>query len=459
MQSYLDSPQYQALLAQALRGGPASQYPGQALANAGSQIVNALALKNYEGKQQAREGDYSRAIANALAPQPVDSVAVTPQITGPGQVEQRDLAGAYSQPTEKDLLTKLLGSGNADVTKDFAPLAVQSQMQAQALANQPIRPIERAQLAGQRRTSEAQLANLLADNARQDRLADPKYKAEVARAEADATVADRIKVAQAGRPVYPGQSGPFGGTGIDAQVMNILIKGDPASPEFAAAYAKAAEPKMQYDPQTGQITPIVPDMTPYRKPIAAGGGQQAPAPVGAPSASGAPQAQAAPGTPTVGGPIQVGAPRLNEFQQKVGGLYTVAKGAAPIIDKYENAGIGSSGIYGKVGGALSGGYLGSDEYKQLQQAGDQLVQSYLYSVSGAQAPEPEVARWRSIALPQPTDPEAVKANKRKTRAAMMTAMERNAKLGKPGAAQIDPQTGELIGEGSGDGWKVERAQQ
>lgn len=153
MKSYLDSPEYQMMLAQILKGGPQSQYPGQAVANAGAQMVNALALKNYEGKQQAKEADYSKALASALAPQQVMNQegqdmqlpGGSPQATG----------SMMQSPDSNQILAKLLGSGNADVTRDFAPMAVQSQMQAQALANQPMTPYQQANLGQQASNAQA----------------------------------------------------------------------------------------------------------------------------------------------------------------------------------------------------------------------------------------------------------------------------------------------------------------
>jgi len=75
--------------------------------------------------------------------------------------------------------------------------------------------------------------------------------------------------------------GPFGGTGMDAQTMNLLLQGNPNSPEYLAAYNHYAAPKMSYN-ASGQLITITPDMSAFRPPAGRsgaaqpGGGQPAP---------------------------------------------------------------------------------------------------------------------------------------------------------------------------------------
>lgn len=70
------------------------------------------------------------------------------------------------------------------------------------------------------------------------------------------------------------QSGPFAGTGMDAQSYNIVLSGDPNSAEYRAAYAQLAQPKVTIDPNTMAQTVIRPDMSWARQP----GGTQLPPP-------------------------------------------------------------------------------------------------------------------------------------------------------------------------------------
>ena len=135
MQSYDQNPTLRLIMQQMLQnnqGGP--QYPGQAIANTGAQLANALMLRNEIKKGEKRDANYASDIAAARGPQPVDSVAITPAIkrsiydaegnvlseapSGQRQIEERYSSGQYDQPTEKDLLSKLLSTGNPDVTRD-----------------------------------------------------------------------------------------------------------------------------------------------------------------------------------------------------------------------------------------------------------------------------------------------------------------------------------------------------
>jgi hypothetical protein len=60
--------------------------------------------------------------------------------------------------------------------------------------------------------------------------------------------------------------GPFEGNAMDAQASNILLTGDPASPEYAAAYAHLAQPKVTIDPQTNRAVIVSPDLSWAAKP-------------------------------------------------------------------------------------------------------------------------------------------------------------------------------------------------
>lgn len=81
----------------------------------------------------------------------------------------------------------------------------------------------------------------------------------------DATLGTRL----GGLPKEAGKdgAGPFGGTSMDAQYLNMLLKGDPTSPEYAAAYAQMSAPKISgYDQATGRALFQTPDMSAFRKP-------------------------------------------------------------------------------------------------------------------------------------------------------------------------------------------------
>lgn len=101
-------------------------------------------------------------------------------------------------------------------------------------------------------------------------------------------------------------NGPLAGNGLDNQLLNVLLTGDPGTPLYAAAFAKLGEERMMANGQWAR-----PDMSPYRAPTArppgvmeppaAGARSEALAPAGpAPAAPpDATQASTAPAAPAV----------------------------------------------------------------------------------------------------------------------------------------------------------------
>lgn len=73
-----------------------------------------------------------------------------------------------------------------------------------------------------------------------------------------------------------GPAGPFAGNGMDQQAMNILLTGNPASPEYALAYAHVGRARMSIDDQGRPVTMQPMDLSAVRKPA---GMQANPAPV------------------------------------------------------------------------------------------------------------------------------------------------------------------------------------
>jgi hypothetical protein len=79
MPGYLDSPMYQRMMAQTLQGnGGGPQYPGQAMGNAGAQILNALTMKKLMGQQQDREKSQNAQLASLLMPPDVQVSGASP---------------------------------------------------------------------------------------------------------------------------------------------------------------------------------------------------------------------------------------------------------------------------------------------------------------------------------------------------------------------------------------------
>ena len=78
-------------------------------------------------------------------------------------------------------------------------------------------------------------------------------------------------------------TGPFAGTSMDAQAMNILLTGDPASPQYALAYSHLSKPRTTLDDQGRMVTIQPMDLSSVRKPAAIGGAAPAPAAGSAPA--------------------------------------------------------------------------------------------------------------------------------------------------------------------------------
>ena len=115
-------------------------------------------------------------------------------------------------------------------------------------------------------------------------------------------------------------TGPFRGTGMDAQDSNMLINGDPSSAGYRSSYARMSEPKTTFDQNTGQWITINPDMSGYRLPTGSVAGQRVQTQT----------PQQPPGQPSVS---VLGYPQGNvlasEQPQQVGGIPT---GSAPWAD-------------------------------------------------------------------------------------------------------------------------------
>lgn len=155
-----------------------------------------------------------------------------------------------------------------------------------------------------------------------------------------------------------GPGGIMGGTSIEAQDSNILLQGNPVSPEYAMAYARQSQPKVTV--VDGMMTTVKPDMSwarpPGGAPQAQGAQQPAPGATAPPALAGGPQA--VPGAPNVttqrvGDPAklktaQVGVESIVSALDRFG---EVAKGS----DFWTRAGA-ATGLEGTEGGRLNTTY-------------------------------------------------------------------------------------------------------
>jgi hypothetical protein len=227
---------------------------------------------------------------------------------------------------------------------------------------------------------------------------------------------------------------PYEGTSMDAQNWNIVLRGASETPEYAAAYNQLfLTPKMV----SGQdadgrmiVTPLMPTVPPGVKPPSGGSvPTTAVAPAGAaPLAS--PGSASAPGQPIV-----VGQKRPTEAEIKGNTLLANSRAdydrATTLFTALESTGeqaLGLAGITGRV--------LQSADYQTASDAVQNIIQSYIYAVSGQQAPEQEVARNMRLVLPALGDKAQTVAAKKSRLESMMRAIEERA--GEPGAVTGTP---------------------
>jgi hypothetical protein len=215
-----------------------------------------------------------------------------------------------------------------------------------------------------------------------------------------------------------GNGGPFAGNAMDAQVMNMLIQGDPNTPEYAAAYAHRSQEKVQFDQTTGQSVTIRPDMSAFRAPtFRQGSGAPAqpgavdladpvdPAvPVAGPGAAAPPPGPAMPPGSTV--IVQQVAPPqpkpMNEGQANAALFADRMTKADEIIQKVWRAGT-STLERGKAAIPGIGNYLVSPEYQQYDQAKRDFINAVLRRESGAVIGDTEFESAEKQYFPEPGD--------------------------------------------------------
>jgi hypothetical protein len=205
--------------------------------------------------------------------------------------------------------------------------------------------------------------------------------------------------------------GPFQGTGLDAQSYNMVLTGDPTKPEYAAAYAQLAMPKVQFDAVTGKSVIVQPDMSWARKPasqVAA-----TPAPDGATT-------QSVPGAQITS---NQGAPVYNEGQGKAAGFADRMTQANGSFDEFQAAGMDRvEGWKGEV--PIFGNSLISSDRQQFEQAERNFINAQLRRESGAVISPEEFKEARKQYIPQPGDDAGVLAQKKESRRIAIEAMQR-----------------------------------
>lgn len=293
MASYLDSPMYQRMMAETLRGsqrGP--QYPGEAVANALATALQAYSTRQYGKELEGRDAAKSDALAQALGP--ADNSAWK---TGTGM----DASGmpspvSVSPRVGAGIGERIAATGNRDLINETGPAMVQALMGQQARANEPIRPIEQAQL--DRQSEQDAIAQDRYTEGRADRWSERLGDKEARAAELQDNRAGRFSERLGDREWREADRksqqlfqhneneanrnlrGQPGARTLTERDRNILNNGDPSSAEYASVYADVGSSRVVLDPTTGTMTTIRPDMSPYRAPTyrAPGVGAASPSP-------------------------------------------------------------------------------------------------------------------------------------------------------------------------------------
>jgi len=218
-----------------------------------------------------------------------------------------------------------------------------------------------------------------------------------------------------------GPKKPYMGKDLNAQDRNILLTGDPSSPEYAASYAAMATPKTIKDDQ-GQVYQINPDMTPYKPPRGAiPGGSPIPG-----SGAGTPIRTAAPppGAQAVNVPNAKPTP-LTEGQGNAATFSERMAQADKILADTQSAGLNPTNHF-LAGVPGVGNYLVSPEYQRYDQASRNFINATLRRESGASISPDEFDNARKQYLPQPGDSEKVLADKAQNRKTAVDGMVRSA---------------------------------
>lgn len=207
----------------------------------------------------------------------------------------------------------------------------------------------------------------------------------------------------------------FGGNSVEGQALNHLLQQGYSKEQVD----QLAAGKTVTDPSTGALIFMTPQGI-FQKPPQGG----PPQPVqGAGPGAGAPAArpQGALGPGMI--PLTPGKPTQAKSQGQVKGEVLIANAegdyqtAAKLFDALGNR----ADLAKSYGGSL-GQYFQSPDYQVAADSVKNVVQSYIYAVSGAQAPETEVARMMSLVQPSIVDsPERIAAKKKRL-AGMMEAI-------------------------------------
>jgi len=215
----------------------------------------------------------------------------------------------------------------------------------------------------------------------------------------------------------PRNDGPYQGNSIEAQDSNVLLRGDPASAEYAAAWARQATPRINADGST-----VTPNMQAYRLPTYNPNLPAAPAI--APNNFGGPPA-ANVGSPTNFAPIITDATKPTADQSKVS-TFAARMAAANVI--IGNVGTATTGVVDRIADQIPGvgNYFTSPNFQIAKQAQADFINAVLRRESGAVISDSEFENAAKQYFPQPGDGPKVLEQKRQNREITLLGFEREA---------------------------------
>ena len=216
--------------------------------------------------------------------------------------------------------------------------------------------------------------------------------------------------------------GPFAGTGMQAQAANMLLTGDPSSPEYRAAYNIMAQPRTSFDVASGQMFTVTPDMSAYRPP-AGGAAAVAAEAMGEPDR---PEPLTAPGTAGVK-VTKITEPKLTQEEKTAAGFANRIAEANTTLTELEDVG---ASIW-REGAPYIPNWLKSEDWQKLEQAQREFINAQLRRESGAVISPEEFGNAAQQYFPQPGDEPGVVEQKRRSRELALSNMRTAAGRAKP----------------------------
>lgn len=327
-----------------------------------------------------------------LAPSPVAApVAAGPELNPRGLTAEnvRDLQDAKRRGATGPAITSLMvGMQQHNIAQ-----AHQAQQDTRQATNDAAAQAHQTEQTARQAKIDALQVEYHAAEAKQRDLTNKRADEAAARADAKAAA----EAEQAGKP--------YQGTGIEAQDSNVLLTGDPASRQYAGAYARMAAPKTNVDGST-----VTPNMEAYDKPTFAGGN-------GVATSGAAPDYAKQGNTP----PLQ-----MTQDQARAATYADRMSAAHGIMNKLDSAATDFAETKKAKVGDFIGYSVNSPDFQRVRQAQEDFVNATLRLESGAVINPDEFTKAAKQYFPQPGEGPEVIAQKKANREREFAGFQREA---------------------------------